>query len=105
MPTFDVEPRCRHDFENLSAGQQEAFARARQSFIRCLLDWEAGGCVGLPQFPGGLRVKPVQGHSGVWEMTWAGDGRATWGYGVPRRPGRCHIVWRRIGTHRIFDAP
>jgi hypothetical protein len=47
----------------------------------------------------------VQGHAGVWEMTWAPDGRATFHYGDEIRPGDPHIIWRRIGTHAIFRAP
>lgn len=53
----------------------------------------------------GLRVKRVRTHPGVWEMTWADDGRATFSYGEPIRPGEPHIVWRRVGTHAILDEP
>jgi hypothetical protein len=42
----------------------------------------------------GLRVKRVQATSGVFEMTWAPDGRATWQYGTPVRPGLRHIRLR-----------
>ena len=38
-------------------------------------------------------------------MTWAADGRATFRYGEPRRPGEPHVIWRRVGTHDIFDNP
>src|SRR6202011_2610763 len=31
------------------------------------------------------------------------DGRATWEYGPERRPGTPHAIWRRVGTHAIFD--
>jgi hypothetical protein len=34
-----------------------------------------------------LRVKRVQGHPGVWEMTFPPDGRATFEYGAERRSG------------------
>jgi hypothetical protein len=34
-----------------------------------------------PRFPPALRVQRVQGHEGVWELTWAPDGRATFSYG------------------------
>lgn len=53
----------------------------------------------------GLRVKRVQRREGVWEMTWANDGRATFAYGPEVRPGLLHIVWRRIGGHDILDNP
>lgn len=53
-------------------------------------------------FRRGLRIKGVQGHASVYEMTWAGDGRATFHYGKPQRDSEVHIVWRRIGTHDIL---
>ncbi|WP_267887199.1 hypothetical protein [Thermobifida halotolerans] len=36
-------------------------------------------------------------------MTWAPDGRATWQYGEERVPGKPHVIWRRVGTHAIFN--
>ena len=50
-----------------------------------------------------LRVKGVKAHPGVFETTWDNDGRATFSYGAERVPGQPHIIWRRIGTHAIFD--
>ncbi len=52
-----------------------------------------------------LRVKRMQGESGVWEMTWAADRRATFSYGAEVITGQLHIIWRRIGTHDIFRRP
>ncbi len=54
----------------------------------------------------GLRVKPVEGASGVWEMTWSmtnPDGRATWEW--ISIEGEAGIRWRRLGTDEIFDSP
>jgi hypothetical protein len=58
--------------------------------------------VGGGQFREGLRVKGVQGAAGVFELTWAPDGRATFGYGesVPRE---AHVIWRRVGTWESLD--
>ncbi|WP_261415949.1 hypothetical protein [Streptomyces sp. CBG33] len=42
---------------------------------------------------------------GVYELTWAPDGRATWTYGRMVVAGEQHIVWRRIGGHGIFTGP
>lgn len=53
----------------------------------------------------GLRVKRVQGARGVFELTWAPDGRATFEYGREVQPGEPHIVWRRIGTHAVLRQP
>ena len=57
------------------------------------------------RFRPGLRVKGVRGVPGVFEMTWAPDGRATFRYGAEQVPGQPHIVWRRVGTHGIFRQP
>ncbi len=48
------------------------------------------------------RVTPCRAP-GVYEMTWAPDGRATWEYGDERFPGIPHVIWRRVGTHSIFN--
>lgn len=52
-----------------------------------------------------LRVKGVQGHPGIFEVSWSGDGRATFQYGPEQRTGDPHIVWRRIGGHDILKNP
>lgn len=57
-------------------------------------------------WPKGLRVKPMQGAPGVWEMTWsfAGpDGRATFEW--IEIDGQPAVRWRRVGGHAIFTAP
>ena len=56
-------------------------------------------------FRKGLRVKGIQGASGIFEMTWADDGRATFEYGDEVVKGEAHIVWRRVGTHSVFTRP
>lgn len=96
MPTHREEDRFLDDFDHLTREQRTAFLIALDKFIE---DVRRGS------FRKGLRVKRVQGHPGVWEMTWAGDGRATFTYGASLRPGDSHIIWLRIGTHDIFDKP
>ena len=96
MPTFAQTDRFRRDFAALSPGQQAAFRAAAAKFVA---DLPSG------RFRLGLRVKGVQGAAGVFEMTWADDGRATFEYGSTVREGETHIVWRRIGTHEIFTRP
>lgn len=57
-------------------------------------------------WPNAMRVKPVQGASGIWEMTWSmdnPDGRATWGW--IKIDGEAGILWRRVGNHRVLDNP
>jgi len=38
-------------------------------------------------------------------MTWAANGRATFQYGPELTPGQAHVIWRRVGTHDVFDRP
>jgi hypothetical protein len=97
VPTFAVLPRFARDFKGLGVGQQRRF---RNTVIEQFVpDLRAG------VFRPGLRVKGVQGAPGVYEMTWAPDGRATWEYGPEQIEGEPHVVWRRIGTHAIFAPP
>ena len=50
----------------------------------------------------GLRVKGVKGAQGVFEMTWAPNGGATFSYGKSRKHDEPHVIWRRVGTHDIL---
>ena len=70
MPTRDVLASFWRDWDRLTPQQQRAFREAVAQFI---VDLSSGGQGIHPR----LRVKRVQGHPGVWEMTWAYDGRAT----------------------------
>ncbi len=85
------------DFGSLSPEQQTAFIEAVAQFVEDLRDGK--------RFRKGLRTKGIKGAAGVFEMTWADDGRATFEYGEQVREGEPHIVWRRIGTHAVFDKP
>jgi hypothetical protein len=58
-----------------------------------------------PTFPSGLRVHRVQGAAGVWEITFAPDGRATFEYGPELVSGEAHVVWRRVGDHGVLGDP
>jgi hypothetical protein len=97
VPTFAWLARLGADFDRLSPEQQEAFLAAVANFVADLEDGR--------DFRPGLRVKGVKGAAGVFEMTWAGDGRATFQYGDAVSPGETHVVWRRVGTHQIFRTP
>ncbi len=97
MPSFDVTRRFWRDHSRLSADEKQQFAGAIEKFV---VDLKAGGA-----FRAGLRVKAVQGAEGVFEMTWADDGRATFEYGAAVRDREPHIIWRRVGGHGIFGNP
>jgi hypothetical protein len=97
MPTFKTRPRFRKDFEQLSPDDKERFRQAVETFVE---DLEGGG-----RLRSALRVKGIQGTHGIFEMTWAKDGRATFEYGAPVRAGQVHVIWRRVGSHGIFSSP
>ena len=96
MPTYALTASFRRDFAELTPDQKAAFRRAVAHFIQ---DQSAG------RFRKGLRVKGVKGAKGIFEMTWADDGRATFQYGPSLIEGEVHVIWRRIGTHEIFGNP
>ena len=94
MPTFEQLRRFDRDFAALPDAQREAFRSAVQKFVADLQRGQG--------FRQGLRVKGVRGAPGMFELTWANDGRATFSYGESRREGEAHIVWHRVGTHDIL---
>ncbi len=72
-PTYARESAFARDFVKLTDQQQRRFLAAVAAMVD---DLKAGR-----SFRAGLRVKRVQGWPGVWEMTWAPNGRATFEYG------------------------
>jgi hypothetical protein len=103
VPTYDKPDSFLADYRALRPHQRELFKDALRKFIADLRAWEEAGMPGKPSFRDSLRVKDIEGRKGVLEMTWDWpDGRATFHYGRPRDPAKVHVVWRRIGTHRIL---
>ena len=102
MPTYDWASRFPRDWARLTRAQRERFLAARDSFVADLKEMEAGR---RSSFRRGFRVKGVKGAPGVFEMTWAPDGRATFSWGEEKLPGQRHIIWRRCGGHEILDRP
>ena len=102
MPTYDLESRFRGDWQRLSKVQQERLQDAVKRLVEDLREMEAGR---RSRFRPRLRVKGVQGWPGVFEMTWARDGRATFEWGDEKLPGHRHVIWRRCGSHEIFKSP
>jgi hypothetical protein len=97
VPTYDLTAAFRRDLDRLTPQQRSAFRAAVAVFVADLAARQG--------FRRSLRVKKMRGHDRIWEMTWAADGRATFEYGPEERAGEPHIVWRRSGTHGIFDRP
>jgi hypothetical protein len=97
MPTWIALETFWRDWEALSPEEQRAFREAIKKFVADLRA-EQG-------FRKGLRVKGVKGAPGVFEMTWADDGRATFEFGRALEGDEPHIIWRRVGRHDIFSKP
>jgi len=97
LPTYSWLTRFGAEFKALSAAQQAAFLTAVDQFVEDLRRGQG--------FRKGLRVKGVRGAEGIFEMTWATDGRATFRYGASIVGTEPHIIWRRIGTHAILSQP
>ncbi|MFF5861054.1 hypothetical protein ACFY8B_36600 [Streptomyces sp. NPDC012751] len=98
MPTYETLPRFTTDLHRLTPKQRRRFHQAVAAFVDDLR-------AGRGRFRAGLRVKGVRSAPGVFELTWDGNGRATWQYGPAIRPGVQHVIWRRIGTHDILTGP
>ncbi|MDX3528223.1 hypothetical protein P1P75_17705 [Streptomyces sp. ID05-39B] len=96
MPTYEATPRFTTDLDRLTPEQRRRFRQAVNAFVD---DLRTG------HFRAGLRVKGVRCAPGVFELTWAGNGRATWQYGPEIVRGARHVIWRRIGTHDILTGP
>lgn len=97
MPTSDVLDEFRAGYRELTREQRRMFKVAVRQFVEDLKRGRG--------FRPGLRVKGVRIRKGVFEMTWGGDGRATFEYGTSPHAGDVHIIWRRIGGHEIFKNP
>lgn len=97
-PTYEASRRFLREYMRMPSDQRGKFRTARRKLVAALRE-------DPPEFPPELRVKRVQGARGVWEMTFAADGRATFAYGPAKRESEAHVVWRRIGTHDVLREP
>jgi len=97
MPTREILESFWRGWDRLSPEDQRAFLAAVEKFVQ---DLRAG--TGIRK---SLRVKGVQGARGIYELTWADDGRATFQFGRAVVDDEPHIIWRRIGGHEIFGNP
>ena len=102
MPTYYRSVRFRRDLARLTAAQRAQLRTIRKRFVADIRAMEAGS---RGRFRHSLRVKGVKGAPGVFEMTWAGDGRATFSWGDEVTPGERHVIWRRCGGHEILKDP
>lgn len=102
MPTHHESGTFQRDWKRLTKSQQSRLKGAVDRLVADLRDMEAGRRRSLRP---GLRVKGVRGSPGVFEMTWAPDGRATFSWGDEVVAGQRHVIWRRCGDHEILKDP
>ena len=99
MPTHEESEAFLRDFDRLTRAQQNRFRTALGRFVDDLWAIEAGE---RSWFRPGLRVKRIMGTWGLYEMTWAPDGRATFSWGDTAVSGLLHVQWHRCGDHTIL---
>ena len=102
MPTYYQFARFRRERRRLTESELAQLDTAKRRFVKDIRDMEAGR---RSRFRPSLRVKGVKGAPGVFEMTWAPDGRATFSWGDEIVPGQRHVIWRRCGDHEILKDP
>ncbi len=96
-PTYESLSSFQRDYARLESIDRKRFRKAVRQFVEDL----AANRLPRP----GLRVKRVQGAPDIWELSWAPDGRATFERGAEVVMSEAHIIWRRIGSHDVFDRP
>ena len=96
-PTYELPSGFAREFARMPREQRRAFQVAVKKLVEALRE---GG-----EPPNSLRVKRVQGTEDIWEMSYSGDGRATFRYGVEVKPGETHVEWLRVGGHEILSRP
>lgn len=92
------------DFARLAREHQQLFRTVLREHLLPAID--AGSFTGTPPWPQRLRVHRLTGtaiYSIIWSFS-SPDGRAT--FHLERAvDGDPLLVWRRIGTHAIYDRP
>lgn len=103
---FERTESFKADFRRLTKEEREMFRTAALEFsAACDRHVKSRAA-----FPGKFRAKDVEGAKGVLEMTWSfasPDGRATWAWTTVDIDGVTYpaVLWRRVGSHRIFSNP
>lgn len=90
-PTYGLSSSFAREFARLSREQRRAFRAAVEKLIDALGERR--------EPPRSLRIKRVQGTKDVWEMSYSGDGRATF-------PSRRVVVQRSYaGDSPLVQIP
>jgi hypothetical protein len=104
---FETTPAFDSDVRRLKREHHRQFMSVlREKFIPACDALLADPTNPSAAWPASLRVKSVQGASGVWEMTWSfasPDGRAT--FELVTVDGELRVRWRRVGDHDVCKNP
>jgi hypothetical protein len=96
-PTYALGTGFAREFARLPREQSREYRQAVEKFVDALRNGD--------QPPNSLRIKRVQGTKDIWELSYSGDGRATFRYGTEVKPGETHVEWLRVGGHEILSRP
>ena len=94
MPTYAATPEFWVTYARLTREQRQLFRVAVDKFVEDLRRGQG--------FRAGLGVTGLRGAPGLFEMTWAPDGRGVFGYGGEVIPGETHVIWHAVGTHAVL---
>ena len=101
---YETTPAFDADWRRLKPEHRAAFrAVLRDKFIPACNELSRNPAAVWPK---SLRVKTIQGATGIIEMTWSfasPDGRAT--FELITVDGELRCLWRRIGDHAVFKSP
>ena len=100
---FEVTSSFRADRKRLSRWERDLVADALPAFVEACDRYAADPAA---DWPVSLRVKSVEGATGLCEVTFKSSGpdvRATFEW--VQIGGASAVRWRRIGGHRIFKKP
>jgi len=101
---FERTPRFDNDYKSLLPEHRQQFKNVVPDFNTACDAYLADP--GRFTWPKALRVRRMTSVKGIWEMTWSfasPDGRAT--FELVERGEEVRLLWRRIGTHRIYHDP
>ena len=94
MPTYERSSEFIEHYQRLTAEQKALFRTVVKKFIADLRRGQG--------FRKGLHVKGIKGDPGMFELTWAPDGRAVFSFGKSVRGNEPHIIWHAVGTHGVL---
>lgn len=94
-PTFEATSEFDNKYKRLSRQEQQQFRAAVRHLVEDLKAKKG--------FRRALRVKGFKRATGVFEMSWAPNGRALFTIDEEVIKGETHIRWISIGGHEIFE--